>query len=561
MLLNLNKKTTLISSIFIALLSINGCAINAPTSKATPPEVSVTDTIDKSHKKVAAVVEPEPVKYVINYTPADECIRPYDIWDRIRDRFSLDHPMNKRIERELNWYKKHPKYIKRVVDRARPYLHLMVKEAELREFPAEIVLLPIVESAFQPFAYSHGRAAGLWQFIPGTGRRFGLKMSWWYDGRRDVAESTRAAYDYFDYLTRLFDDNWMHALASYNSGEGTVRRAIKKNRKKGKKTDYWSLDLPRETEGYVPKLLAIAAIIDEPHKYGIELDPVENKPFLTTVDVGSQIDMDLAAELAELSLEEIYLYNPAFNRWATDPKGPHKLLVPIEKAEVFTKNLAHYPENERIKWKRYRVKSGEVLGTIAEKHHTSVSLIKQVNRIRGNTIRVGQKLIIPVARKKLYRYSMSSSQRLSKIKNTKRSGERIDYLVAEGDTLWGISQQFKVSVAQIASWNGMAPRDTLRPGSKLVIWKKQAKGSTTAKNVKVSLNPATFKHPYEKNTNRKIGYTVRQGDSLALISQKFGVTVSKLKRWNSSKLKGQKYIQPGDFLVVYVDVKRQSGQI
>ncbi len=556
MLLKKNKKLALILSGVFILLLLNGCALESINTKVATDD-NAQSNLAATESQNPEITPPEVVIPEKTYTPSEICLRPYNLWDRIRDSFELDHTVNNRIKQEIEWYSRHQGYIDRVVDRARPYLYHMTKEAEARGIPTEIVLLPIVESAFQPFAYSHGRAAGLWQFIPATGRRYKLKMSWWYDGRRDVYESTRAAYDYLTYLNKLFDGDWMHALAAYNSGEGTVMKAIRKNKKRGRKTDYWSLDLPSETEGYVPKLLAISRIIDEPYNYNIDLGSIENEPVLASVDIGSQIDMDLAAELAEITLDDIYRYNPAFNRWATDPNGPHQLLVPIEKAQVFKDNLAQYPKSERIAWKRHKVKSGEVLGTIAEDHHTTVSLIKKVNNIRGNDIRIGQRLIIPVSRKKLHRYTMSSTQRLKKIKNTPRSGTRIDHIVAAGDTLWDISRHYRVSVGQLANWNGMAPRDTLRPGSKLVIWKKV---DDEIQELTTSINPANFKHPYEKNTNRRIGYTVRPGDSLALISQKFGVTISKLKRWNSS-LNGRKYLQPGDRIVLYVDVKRQSGQI
>ncbi len=562
MLLNINKK--LFPAFFAALLvtQLSGCVID---NANTIHEPIVENSLDNQQPANPAQEETKPevvteIEPVIPQTPAYSCERPYDLWDRIRANYQLNHEINSRIQQEIDWYSRHQSYIDRVVRRAKPYLYHMVEEAEKRGLPAEIVLLPIVESAFQPFAYSHGRAAGLWQFIPATGRRYGLKMSWWYDGRRDVTEATRAAYEYFEYLHKLFDGDWMHALAAYNSGEGTVMRAIRKNKKRGRKTDYWSLDLPQETEGYVPKLLAIAAIIDEPYTYNIEVNTIDDEPVLAAVDVGSQIDMDLAAELAEISLDDIYLYNPAFNRWATDPKGPHKLLVPIEKAEVFVQNLENYPKNDRIAWKRHKVRSGEVLGIIAENNNTTVSLIKKVNNIRGNNIRIGQKLIIPVSRKKLHRYSMSSTQRLKKIKNKPRNGTKIEHTVAEGDTLWDISRDYRVSVESLARWNGMAPRDTLRPGVQLVIWKQESEPSEKTKTYESSINPATFKHPYEKNTNQRIGYTVRRGDSLALISQKFGVSVDKLRRWNA-KLKNRKYLQPGDFIVVYVDVKKQSGQI
>lgn len=483
---------------------------------------------------------------------AQRCEAPHDLWSVLREGFRLQGHDHARIKADLAWYQRHPAYLDRVVERATPYLYLIVEEIRQRDMPMEIALLPVVESAFQPFAYSHGRAAGLWQFVPGTGRRFGLRQTWWYDGRRDVAEATRAALDYLQYLHRHFDGDWLHALAAYNSGEGTVARAIRRNKRRGKPTDYWSLDLPRETEGYVPKLLAISRLVANPPAYGVILESIPDRPYLASVDVGSQIDLDLAAELAEISLEEIYLYNPGFNRWATDPKGPHRLLIPVEKAEQFRHNLAQYPDKERIAWKRHRVRQGEVLGALAERYATTVSLIRKVNRIRGNTIRAGQTLIIPVARKSLERYSLSAAQRLKRAQNRQRGGYKLEYHVREGDTLWEIARKYGVGVMQLAKWNGMAPRDPLRPGRKLVIW-------TRDESKVSSINPAQFVHPFSRNTTRRIGYTVRHGDSLARISQRFRVSIHSLKRWN--KLDDGKYLQPGQRLTLYVDVKRQYGQI
>ncbi len=481
------------------------------------------------------------------------CKKPKDLWTEIQAGLALADYDHKQVDQQLAWYTKHQAYLDRVADRASPYLYLLVSEAKRRNIPLEIALLPIVESAFKPFAYSHGRAAGLWQFIPGTGRHFGLKQTWWYDGRRDVVEATRAAYEYFEYLNKLYDGDWLLSLAAYNAGEGNVRKAIRKNKRRGLKLDFWSLDLPKETRAYVPKLLAISKLVRNPAAHGIILKSIPNKSYLQLVDTESQIDLDLAAELAELSIEQLYRYNPAFNRWATSPDGPHHLLLPNEKAEIFTTNLTSYPKKERIKWKRHKVRTGEVLGSIAERYNTTVKLLKKINRIRGTSIRVGKTIVIPVARKSLHRYRLSSSERLKDLQKVKRSGKRIEIRVAQGDTFWDISQKYSVTAASIARWNGMSPRDPLRLGQKLVIWTKNKKFQKSS-----AINPATFRHPFESSTRQRLGYIVRNGDSLARIAQKFRVSVKSLKRWNSSKLKRRKYLQPGDRITVYVDVKRQS---
>lgn len=528
-------------ALLLGTLLLSGCVLNP--SHHRDSEQAATETNEPAQQAVAPPT--------LTLTPAGFCEQPRDLWSRISDGFVLGEHQHSRIEADFNWYLRHPGYMERVAERATPYMHLIVEELAARDMPMELALLPVVESAFQPFAYSHGRAAGIWQFIPGTGRRFGLQQTWWYDGRRDIAASTRAALDYLAYLHRFFDGDWLHALAAYNSGEGTVRRAIRRNIAAGKPTDYWSLDLPRETEGYVPKLLALSHLVANPPAHGQIIPSIADEPYLTQVEVGSQIDLDLAAELAGISIEQIYLYNPGYNRWATDPAGPHQLMLPLQVAEVFQRNLADYPANERISWLRYQVKNGDALGPIAQRHRTTIDLIRSVNKIKGNTIRVGETLVIPVARTDLNRYRLSANERLQSQQNRQRQGQRIEHRVQEGDTLWGIARQYGVGIQQLAQWNGMAPRDTLRPGRTLVIWSEQVQERLSI------LNPASFVHPFEHNTTRRIGYTVRSGDSLAAISQRFRVDVASLRRWN--QLDGQRYLQPGQRLTLYVDVRTQSG--
>ena len=256
--------------------------------------------------------------------------------------------------------------------------------------------------------------------------------------------------------------------------------------------------------------------------------------------------------MADLSLEELYKLNPAFNRWATSPDGPHRLLLPLETADSFQQKLAELPQEQRLQWVRHRIKEGETLGHIARKHNTTVNTIKTANKIRGNLIRAGNYLIIPAASQSLNKYALSAEQRLQSKQSQNRKGSKTTYVVRKGDTLWDISMAYKVSVRSLASWNGMAPRDTLRPGQKLVIWTKPG-------NITTALN-APAENPLAKSMTRKINYRVRNGDSLARISQRFNVSVTKLKKWNPSVTRS-KYIQPGQRLVVYVDVTKVSENI
>lgn len=508
-------------------------ALAAPQETSTwehaygePQETQENISVDTPSETIAvqAEITPKPVT---------------DLWQRIREGYGIDHPtLHKKTQSQLTWFVKHPDYIDRVVERARPYLHHIVDEIEQRNMPLEIALLPIVESGFQPFAYSHGRAAGLWQFIPGTGKVYGLEQNWWYDGRRDVIESTRAALDYLQKLHNDFGD-WQLALAAYNCGEGTVGRAIKRNKKAGKPTDFWSLKLPKETSAYVPKLMAVAHLIEQPEKYNISLSPIDNSPFLTVVEIGSQIDLALAAKLAQTTTDEIYQLNPGFNRWATRPTGPHRLVIPLEKALIFEQALAALPAEDRVQWTRHKIKSGESLGLIAQHYKTTTAIIKEANGLNSNTIRAGRHLLIPVASGKPSDYPHTVSQRLATRQNSPQKGNKKIHTVKAGDTWWDLANTYKVSVNKLASWNGKAPGDTLNLGQKLVVW---TKGKTnTSKNV------------------RTVNYKIRNGDSLWKISQKFNVSVAQVREWNG--LSDRTLLKPGQNLTLYVDVTRQHGSI
>ena len=262
---------------------------------------------------------------------------------RLRYGFDLDWDDNPRIQAELNWFVGHPDYLTRVFTRAQRYLPHITAELDRRGLPLELALLPIVESAYDPFAYSHGRAAGLWQMIPGTATRFGIKQNWWYDGRRDVVDSTRAALEYLEHLYDFNEGDWLNAIASYNSGEGNVRKAVRRNRAANKPDDFWNLKLSKETSAYVPRLLALVKIVADPAQYNLVLPRVPDEPQFIVADIGSQIDLALAAELAGVDVDTVYTYNPGYNRWSTDPKGPHTLVMPVDVADGFVTALEEVP--------------------------------------------------------------------------------------------------------------------------------------------------------------------------------------------------------------------------
>ncbi len=471
-----------------------------------------------------------------------------DLWQRTRQHFALDldidHP---RINQQLQWYIKHPRYLERVTERAQRYHHYVLSRVLARGLPAELALLPIVESAYDPFAYSHGRAAGPWQFIPGTAKHFGLRKSWWYDGRRDIRASTRAALDYLSQLHQRFDGDWHLALAAYNAGGGNVSKAIRYNKQRQRPTDFFSLELPRETRAYVPKLLALAKIFKQPQAYGLTLTPLLDEPYFAAVETGSQLDLAQAAELAATSIDELYLLNPGFNQWATDPQGPHELLVPVNNAELFRQALSELPKQQRLSWKRYKIRSGDSLIGIAKRNQTTVAALRTANDLRSNRIRAGQVLLIPSASRDAQAYALSSGQRQAR--KTQRIALRSDkqklqYRVRGGDSFWTIARRYDVGVRELASWNQMAPGDPLRIGRSLVIWQPASIESASRTAPAVS----------SRSIIRKVGYKVRNGDSLWLIANRFKVSVKDIKRWNA--LSGKQYLKPGQQLTLYVDVTR-----
>ena len=523
--------------LFASLTSLLSCSLLTfrPTTDPKPSQISET----KNKQSIATNPRKAETKPQTSLSSTERpLVKENELWQRLFSLYQFPAIDNKRVQSQINWYIKHPEYLARVQKNAEPYLYFIVDEIEKRQIPGELALLPVVESAFRPFAYSHGRAAGLWQFIPSTGRAFGLHQNWWYDGRRDVYTSTHAALTYLTKLSKRFDNDWLLGLAGYNAGGGTISSAIRRNKRLNKPGDFWSLKLRKETEDYVPKLIAISTILANADKYNIKLRDIPNKPFFTRVDIQKQLDLARAAELADMSIEQLYELNPSFNQWATSPNGPHHLLIPQQKAESFSLKLANLADSQRLKWIRHKVKTGETLSHISRRYHTTNQQITLANKLRNNTIRVGKHLLIPTASYNNTLYSNSEGMRKKAIVNRSRRGHKLEYFVQQGDSFWSISKQHKVSVRQLAKWNAMAPGDTLAIRQKLTIWSPQATSNSPLR---------------ASRKNQTIRYTVRNGDSLYLISKKFKVSVRDLKQWNTLN---KKYLKPGQKLKIIVDVTR-----
>jgi len=389
----------------------------------------------------------EPLRGVMTI---DRTIAATDIWQRIRQGFAMPNLDNALVRRKTAEYARQPDYLQRMFDRSRIYLYHIVEELEKRGLPTELALLPMVESAFNPMAYSRAHASGLWQFIPGTGRRFELRQNWWYDGRRDIVDSTNAALDYLTLLYEMHGD-WHLALASYNWGENAVARAIAKNRKARKPTEYSSLRMPRETREYVPKLQALKNIIANPEPLGIRLEPIPNEPYFAVVSEPPDIDVALAAKLADMPVEEFIALNPGFSRPLIRSEITTRIVLPADKVDVFHDNLAKHDRDSLVSWQVYRPKRGERLGPIAKKFGVPINELKRVNGIAKHSWRVPRLLVVPMngnANKSIAALPIMYAPPIPL-----QGAVRRIHVVKRGDTLGAIAARYRVRVADLKRWN------------------------------------------------------------------------------------------------------------
>jgi len=333
----------------------------------------------------------------IGSSQAADAAEPRDIWQRVRNGFQMAHFENSLVSDWENYYASRGEYFGRMVNNASHFLFHIVTQVERRNMPLEIALLPMIESAFNPVAYSHAHASGIWQFIPSTGRNYGLRQSWWYDGRRDVIAATDAALEYLQTLHGMFND-WELALAAYNWGEGAVQRAIDRNRARGLPTDYQSLypGMPAETRNYVPKLIAVKNIIANPARFGLTLAPVPNEPYFEVVALQRHIDVARAAQFANMSLEEFRFLNPAHNKRVINSNVAQTVVLPKNRVTQFNANM-HQHENQPLASKRtHTVRAGERPETIAAQYGISVEELNRLNNFGGRRqIATGQTILVP----------------------------------------------------------------------------------------------------------------------------------------------------------------------
>jgi membrane-bound lytic murein transglycosylase D len=403
---------------------------------------------------------------------------PPDLWDRIRTGFSMPNLSSPIVQDRQIWYASRPSYVKHMVERSKRYLYYIVEELEKRGMPTELALLPMVESAFNPMAYSRARASGLWQFIPSTGKNYKLQQNSWYDGRRDVVASTSAALDYLEFLYEMHGD-WHLALASYNWGENAVARAIEKNRAKGLPTDYLSLTMPTETRYYVPKLQALKNIIANPHSFGVDLEPVPNTPYFVTVEKTRDIDVRLAAKLADMPLTEFLALNPGHNRPVIVANGSPALVLPADKVGLFRANLEGHNQ-PLVSWKDYTLRPGDKLDQIAARNGISLARLREINGIgRRTKLAPGYQLMLPLKGASLD--PLPAMFRPPPAREVRLGVRKLSYTVKSGDTLPAIAQRFKVSTDDLRRWNQIG---RLAVGQRLVIQVQQTKPAKSTKSSK-----------------------------------------------------------------------------
>lgn len=531
--------------VFVSVwLAVSGCAhapaerprvvVVQPPVTPVPPETSSTypepPAADAQPPAEPPAEEPTPVAGI---APAQYS----DLFDRMRAGFKLQAIPNRETDQQLAWFVNNPDYLDRSFARSELYLYHIVTEVEARGMPLEIALLPIVESAFEPYAYSRASASGLWQFIPDTGSRFGLKRDWWYDGRRDVVESTRAALDYLQSLHDEFNGDWLLAIAAYNCGEAAVERAVEVNQTAGKSIDFYSLKLPKETKAYVPKLLAMKRLVADPESLGLIISKIPNQPYFARVDTRGQISMKVAAEVAGVTSEEVYELNPAYHRWATDPSGPHWLLLPVDGAQVFMQNISQLTDDERMHSTHYKVGHGDTVASVAKRYKTTTNVIRELNDVPEGALTIGMDLRVPSADVALPPKVLLAAARVDgRVRDSRRP--HVHFVRAgAGDSLWGIARRTGMDVNKLASMNGMQPGDTLKAGQRIKL-------STTSRSGGSGSG----------SSRRVMTYTVRSGDTLTQIAKLFQCSVSQILAWNG--MPSHTAIVPGQKLTIRVASRR-----
>jgi membrane-bound lytic murein transglycosylase D len=435
----------------------------APAVAIKPPQpVAPKPPVEKPKPAPVVAEKPKPTP-AVTVIPAPSATTAGDLWERIRKGFAMEDLKGPLVRRKTAEYAASPEYLQRIFDRSRLYLYHIVEEIEKRGLPTELALLPMIESAFNPMAYSRAHASGIWQFIPGTGKRFELEQNYWFDARRDIVESTSAALDYLTKLYRMHGD-WHLALASYNWGENAVKKAVAKNRAAKKKTDYASLRMPRETQHYIPKLQALKNIIANPEPFGIDLRPIPDLPYFALVTETPDMDVERAASLAEMRIQDFLALNPGFSRPLIRGSTGTRIVLPADKVELFYENLEKQEQGSLVSWQVYNPRTGETLVGIAKKFDLSLAELKRVNGIPNASSKVPRFLVVPMNGQAKSAIAMPIMYAPPIPVYGKA---RAVHVVKQGDTLGSIAARHRVSVAQLKRWNQLGRY--LQVGQKIYI--------------------------------------------------------------------------------------------
>ncbi|MBK8744558.1 LysM peptidoglycan-binding domain-containing protein [Propionivibrio sp.] len=551
------------------LLLLSGCAtvIQDPDQSSTPSSATATNnqrtqaadagsTPSKPRAKgkssaplpadgslpTIEISAPHPAPKAIDLTSESE-----ELFQRMRNGFSMPDINNDLVLYHQQWYMNRPDYLRRMVERSTLYMHFIVEELEKRGMPMELALLPMVESAYNPMAYSRAKASGLWQFIPSTGKRYKLDQSWWKDERRDIVASTTAALDYLQSIYEMHGD-WHLALASYNWGEGAVGRAIEKNRMLGLPTDYLSLTMPEETKNYVPKLQALKNIFSSPLLVAdLHLPKIPNRPYFGTVTRSGNIDVKLAARLAEMPVKDFVALNPSHNRPVIKSDTP--LVIPADKMDTFVSNLeAQESSNKPLSsWQAYTVRPGDKLEKIAPRFGMTVANLKEANGIKGR-IKVNPGLTLLVAGQNggepLSMDALPEQPRLPEASTAPVAATRT-HIVRKGETLLSIARHYTINAAELKRINRLRSNN-IAVGTRLTLTPERtvvAKSGAKPGKEKGTNSPQASTRTPPKVTR----YTVRRGDTLHSIAKHFKVSTDDLQRWNRVSARA---LKPGQTLTI-----------
>ena len=441
---------------------------------------------------------------------------PFDIWERIRLELSITIPDDQIAATSLYRERLYSNQtsVNRISKSGQRYLFHTLTRAQELGLPVELALLPFVESEFDPYAKSVDGATGIWQFMPATGKEWGLKSNWWYDGKKDVLASTEAALQFLTYLNEKFDGDWLLAMAAYNTGPTRVNRAIRKNVREDKPIRFWDLDLPKETTAYVPKLLVLCELIKDPKAFDVNLPSIANRPYFERVKIPGQLDLMQAADLAGLKPETIYELNPGFNQWATDPSGPHYLLLPIGVSDRFVPQLESLDQNDLVRWDRYKIRRGDNLYKIASRYKIEVAVLMEINGLASDLIIAGKEIMVP---------------RGSAWAGKREPREQV-YIVIGGDSLWNISKKFKVSIEDVVLWNDLNIEVPLQINQEIKIFSRYER----------------IRQELPSRDLRTMLYPVKSGDTISRIASKFEITAKDIQEWN--EIEDVSKIFPGQVL-------------